>query len=183
MDSFQTDSEGGGPAAEGWFRLFCCDVARHREYRNDASVLNILFNEQSLWALLHYRIASAVYRKPLPGIVKRPVMMGLALWQKLIEILTGISISPQARIGRGFCIWHFGNVFIGPGVRIGEMCNVSPGVMLGVSGSGADRGSPTLGNRIYVGSNAVVAGRIFVGDDAAIAANSLVSRTSRQKLS
>lgn len=33
---------------------------------------------------------------------------------------------------------------------------------------------PTLGNRVFVGVNAVVVGKVTVGDDVAIAANSLV---------
>jgi serine O-acetyltransferase len=54
------------------------------------------------------------------------------------------------------------------------MCNISQGVTLGVAGQGLTRGAPTLGDRVCVGANAVVAGKISVGDDAAIAANSLV---------
>jgi serine O-acetyltransferase len=162
------------PARTSWLRLFLDDVARYREYKSGVSILNIVTLEQALWAMLQYRVASSVFRSTLPPVVKRPALVLLTLWQKLIEMITGISISYQARIGRGFCIWHFGNIFVGEDVQIGEMCNISQGVTLGVGGQGSARGAPTLGDRVCVGANAVVAGKISVGDDAAIAANSLV---------
>lgn len=157
-----------------WLGLYRDDIARYRQYRGGASTLTIVLTEQGLWALLQYRIASAVFRSALPKAIKRPSLILLVAWRKLIEVTTGISLSCDARIGRGFLIWHFGNVFVSEGVEVGEMCSVAQGVNLGVSGQGADRGVPTLGDRVNVGANAVVVGKISVGDDATIAANSLV---------
>ncbi len=164
-----------------WFEAYKHDLDRYREYRNKASVLNIFITEQGLWALLQYRIASAVFQTRWPNLVKNPLLVGLVLWQKLIEILTGISISYKAKIGNGFYIGHFGNIFIGDEVEIGNICNISQGVTLGIAGRGAGRGMPRLGNRIYIGANAVVAGKIVVGDDAVIAANSLVGTNVSKK--
>jgi serine O-acetyltransferase len=58
---------------------------------------------------------------------------------------------------------------------IGKNCNLSQGVTLGVSGRGERRGAPTVGNRVYIAANAVVAGKISIGDDAVIGACAVVT--------
>jgi serine O-acetyltransferase len=158
----------------GWHHLYREDVKRYLEYRENTSALTTLIAEQGLWALLQYRIASSVFRGPLPQVIKNPVIVGMNMWRKLIEILAGISIAHQARIGPGLLLGHFGNIMIGGDVVIGEGCNIAQGVTLGISGRGEERGMPTLGNRVFVGANAVVAGKVIIGDDVAISANSLV---------
>ena len=135
----------------------------------------ILLTDQGLWALLQYRIASAVYRSNLPYLIKAPLLLLLVIWLKLVEIATGISIPCQAIIGPSFYIGHFGNIFIGEEAIIGHTCNISQGVTIGVSGRGQKRGVPRIGDRVYIAANAVVVGKITVGDDAVIAANSLVT--------
>ena len=157
-----------------WLQFYCADIARYKRYRPSASLLNLLFTQQGLWALLHYRIASTLHNGGLPPVIKRLCLYGLGIWQKVVEMLTGISISHEAHIGPGFYIGHFGHIFIGKDARIGECCNISHGVTVGESGRGAQRGTPCLGDRVVVGANAVLAGKISIGDDAVIAPNSLV---------
>ena len=36
---------------------------------------------------------------------------------------------------------------------------------------------PKIGNRVYIGANAVIAGKIDVGDDCVIGANSLLNKS------
>ncbi|SRR5581483_4640612 len=158
-----------------WLLLYRQDIARYKSHRQVTSTLRLLLTEQGLWALLQHRIASAIYRSRFPNLVKAPLLILAIIWLKLIEITTGISISYQASIGPGFFIGHFGNIFVGGDVVIGHTCNISQGVSIGVSGRGAKRGMPQIGNRVYIATNAVVAGKITVGDDAVIAANSLVT--------
>lgn len=157
-----------------WLQFYYTDIARYKQYRTGASLLNLLFTQQGLWALLNYRIASAVYNAGLPNVIKCPCLYGLGIWQKVVEVLAGISISHEARIGPGFYIGHFGHIFIGKDAKIGAHCSISHGVTLGESGRGAQRGTPQVGDRVVVGANAVLAGKISIGDDAVIAPNSLV---------
>jgi len=89
----------------------------------------------------------------------------------LIEIVTGISIHANARLGPGLYVGHFGAVVIGGGVCAGENLTVSQGVTIG-----EHRGSPTLGAQVYVGPGAKVFGAIAVGDHVAIGANAVVQR-------
>jgi hypothetical protein len=98
-----------------WPLLYRQDIARYKSHRQDASTVRLLLTEQGLWALLQYRIASAIYRSRLPNLVKTPLLMLAIIWLKLIEMTTGISISYQARIGRGVLHWALRQYFCGRG--------------------------------------------------------------------
>lgn len=92
------------------------------------------------------------------------------------SIKYGISISPDARIGPGFYIGHYGGIVVNTDVVIGANCNISQGVTLGQSNRGDRAGCPTIGDNVYIGPGAKVIGRIHVGDHAAIGANAVVIR-------
>ena len=160
---------------EQWTK-FRHDIRRYKRLSPDRSLIGLLGFHQGLWALLQYRAARAVYESATPRLLKKPMLAGLVMWQKLVEVLTGISISYKTDIGSGLYIGHFGNIFIHPQAIIGANCNISQGVTIGISGQGQARGVPILGSRVYVGVNAVVAGKIKIGDGAVIAANALVIR-------
>lgn len=82
---------------------------------------------------------------------------------------TGIQISARTSIGEGFYIGHFGRVIIHPDCIIGRNVNIATGVTLGQENRGARRGTPTLGDDVWIGTNAVVVGKITVGSDVLIA--------------
>ena len=155
-----------------WWQLYRSDIARYRQYRS-VSLLNLLFTSQGLWALLEHRIASGVYNAALPPVIKRPCLCVLEIWQKAVEILTGISISCEACIGPGLYIGRK-HIFISKDAIIGTQCSISHGVTVGESGRGTQRGTPRLGDRVLILTNAVLVGKLSVGDDAVIAPNSLV---------
>jgi|SRR5579859_4270064 len=157
-----------------WMAAYRRDIARYTAYSGGGRLVQLL-TQQGLWALFQYRLAAALYQSACPGLLKRPLLVAAVVWQKGIEILTGISLPYTARIGAGLYIGHFGNIIVNGGAVIGEHCNLSQGVTIGVSGRGRQRGVPIVGQRVYIGANAVVAGKIRVADDVVIAANSLVN--------
>jgi serine O-acetyltransferase len=153
------------------------DFIKYKKYSGNKSSLGLLLTQQGLWTLSVYRISNKIYRssifKPL-----KIVLLGFALlYQKWIEIVTGISIPYSVTIGQQFYIGHFGGIIINAKVKIGDNCNISQGVTLGVSGRGENRGVPTIGNNVYIGANAVIAGPITIGDNCVIAANTLVTKS------
>jgi serine O-acetyltransferase len=150
-------------------------VARYRAHY-DGGLLKPLLLEQSLWALLQYRLASGVHRSALPRAVKAPLLLLAVLGHKVVEVLTGISLPYRAELLPGLYIGHFGPLLVNDRARIGTGCNLSQGVTIGVSGRGRDRGAPVIGDRVYVGPGAVVSGRITVGDDVVVGANSFVGK-------
>jgi serine O-acetyltransferase len=157
----------------GWLRDYRRDVEHYQKYQGHSWFREIA-TQQGLWALLQYRIASSVYRSSLPPRIKQPVLVPLYLWRKAVEVTTGISLPHTATIGAGLYLNHFGNIILNNDARVGEDCDISQGVTVGVSGRGDRRGTPKIGDRVYVGPNAVIAGKISVGDNAMVSANSLV---------
>jgi serine O-acetyltransferase len=97
------------------------------------------------------------------------------MWHKLIEIITGISIPASVKIGHSFYIGHFGGIILNSNAVIGNNCNISQGVSIGVSGLGEKRGVPMIGNHVYIAANSVIAGKIKIEDHVLIGACSLVN--------
>ncbi len=152
--------------------LLKSDYEKIRSY--GGNFFTIIFFTQGFWALVQYRIAHQVFLLSIPSILKKMLMSLFYIWQKAVEILTGISIPASTKIGHSFYIGHFGGIIINSNAVIGNDCNISQGVTIGVSGRGDQRGVPIIGDRVYMGANAVLAGKITIGNDVVIAANSLI---------
>ncbi|GER59689.1 serine acetyltransferase [Patiriisocius marinus] len=155
--------------------MFNTDIKKYKDY-SGKSTLVLLITQQGLWALFAYRTANAIYKSNLPKLIKKVLLVFSVIHLKWIEILTGISIPYAASIGHSFYIGHFGQIIINSKAIIGNNCNISQGVTIGVSGRGERRGVPIIGNNVYIGANTTVVGKIQVGDNAVLGANSLVHR-------
>tara|TARA_R100001369_G_C3316683_1_gene168209 strand:+ start:1003 stop:1554 length:552 start_codon:yes stop_codon:yes gene_type:complete len=156
--------------------LFKTDIEKYKRYSRNKSTIILLLTTQGLWALFVYRVSNCIYRSKLPKFIKKTLLVFAIIWQKWIEIITGISLPYAASIGSGFYIGHFGNIIINVSAVIGNNCNISQGVTIGVSGKSANRGVPIIGNNVYIGANSVVAGKIMVGDNVVIGANTFVNK-------
>ncbi|PJM74050.1 serine acetyltransferase [Bifidobacterium primatium] len=88
---------------------------------------------------------------------------------------TGFQIGYGANIGLGLFIGHRGTVIVNGRATLGSNVNLSPGVVIGQENRGRRKGVPTLGNRVWVGSNAVIVGNIHIGNDVLIAPNAYVN--------
>lgn len=93
----------------------------------------------------------------------------------------GIDLAIDATIGYGLYIGHFGGITISPDTIMGDNCNLSQGVTIGVSGRGENRGVPKLGNCIFVGPGAKLFGKIEIGDFSAIGANAVVNKSFKSQ--
>jgi serine O-acetyltransferase len=148
------------------------DYNKHKKY--GSHFFAIVFFTQGFWAIFQYRIARYCYIKVKWKLFRLPLLFLMLIWQKMIEITTGISISSSVKIGHSFYIGHFGGIIINANVIIGDNCNISQGVTIGVSGFEEKRGVPTLGNEVYIGANSVLAGKISIGNNVLIGACSMV---------
>lgn len=157
------------------FKLIQSDYKKHQKY--GGNFFGIVFLTQGFWAIFQYRLAHFIYKT----IKWQPFrFLGLLLmlfWQKIIEITAGISIPASSIIGHSFYIGHFGGIIINANSIIGNNCNISQGVTIGVSGRGEKRGSPILGDEVYIGVNAVVSGKITIGDNVLIGACTLINKS------
>ncbi len=90
------------------------------------------------------------------------------------RFLTNIEIHPGAKIGRRFFIDHGAGVVIGETAEIGNDVLLYAGVILGGTSLEKKKRHPTIGNRVVVGSGAVVLGAITIEDDVKIGSGSVV---------
>jgi serine O-acetyltransferase len=156
----------------GEFKL---DVDRY-VYMGVDSWLYVLLTKQGLWALAEYRFSRWVYLKVHVLLVRQVLKFFSTVWHMLIQITTGISLPKYAKIGSGLYIGHFGGIIIHPEVEIGEYCNLSHSVTIGIGGRGEKSGVPKIGNRVFIGPGARIFGPIEIGNDVAIGANSVVTK-------
>ncbi len=88
----------------------------------------------------------------------------------------GISIPFKTEIGKGFYIGHFGTIVVSPLAVIGDNCNISQGVTIGVANRGKNKGYPSIGKNVYIGPGAKIFGSIKIGNNVAIGANCVVTK-------
>lgn len=153
--------------------LIASDYKKYKKY--GGNFISIVFFTQGFWALFQHRTAHGVFSTVKIPLLRQLLLFICLVWQKGIEMITGISIPASVSIGHSFYIGHFGGIILNSNTVIGNNCNISQGVTIGVSGIGERRGVPVIGNNVYIGANAVIAGKITIGDNAVIGACSLVT--------
>jgi len=78
-------------------------------------------------------------------------------------------------IGEGFYIGHAMGIIINPKTIIGKNVNIAQGVTIGQENRGKRKGTPTIGDKVWIGANAVIVGKINIGNDVLIAPNAYVN--------
>ncbi len=87
----------------------------------------------------------------------------------------GFDISPTTSIGPGLYLGHFGGVVISPHAILGSNINIAHGVTIGATSRGGRVGAPSLEDRVWVGTHAIVVGKINVGANVLIAPGAYVN--------
>jgi serine O-acetyltransferase len=130
------------------------------------------WTRQGLWVMAVYRFG--VWRYGIGNRILRLPFSILYKFLKLImEILTGIDLPCEAKVGRRFRIDHFGGIVISGDAVFGDDCVIRNGVTVGLRHTG-QRGAPVIGDRADIGAGAKLLGSIRIGDDVAIGANAVV---------
>jgi len=114
------------------------------------------------------RKASFSKKKSISGLFYRLLL-------RVYSVKYGFQINPSTKIGKGLYIGHRGTIIVNSLSVIGTCCNLSPGVTIGQTNRGSKKGVPVLGNRVWVGTNAVIVGGIKIGDNVLIAPNAYVN--------
>jgi serine O-acetyltransferase len=157
-----------------WCRLLYLDYRRYRAEGRSAAAT--IFLSQGFWASAVYRSCHAFVDALPAGMLRSSAKTLAAVAQKLMEIVTGICIPRDCEIGGGLYFPTYGAIILGRG-GIGANCTIEQNVTLGIAGRGADRGRPTIGERVFIGAGAMIVGKITIGDDAYIHPGSVVTRS------
>ena len=84
-------------------------------------------------------------------------------------------ISLKTQIGPGLYFGHPYCIVINPGVIIGTNVNIHKGVTIGQENRGKRKGTPIIGNDVWIGINTTITGKVSIGNDVLIAPNSFVN--------
>jgi serine O-acetyltransferase len=142
------------------------------------SVDEVLLCYPGILAVVHYRLAHALYELGVPLIAR--------ILSEIAHSATGIDIHPGAHIGAGFFIDHGTGVVIGETTVIGEHVRLYQAVTLGarrftLDDSGAlEKGAlrhPILEDEVVVYAGATILGRITIGRGSSIGGNVWLTRS------
>jgi serine O-acetyltransferase len=142
------------------------------------SVDEVLLCYPGILAVIHYRLAHALYALGVPLVAR--------IISEIAHSITGIDIHPGAQIGPGFFIDHGTGVVIGETTVIGQRVRLYQAVTLGAKRftqdeSGAlEKGAPRhpiLEDEVVVYAGATILGRITIGRGSSIGGNVWLTRS------
>lgn len=114
------------------------------------------------------REAATYHRRSIIGILYR-------LLHRHYSYKYGFQIPVVTDIGEGLYIGHFGTIIINSKTVIGKNCNISPGVVIGQISHGSKKGTPKIGDFVWIGANSVIVGNITIGSNVVIAPGAYVN--------
>lgn len=139
------------------------------------SKIKILFFNQGFIFTTVFRLNNRLYLifKKTPILNK---IMGLhcLIWLKISQIVTGLSLPPGLKVGKGILISHSGTVIVNGNCVLGENINLGPDTIIGYGIKNGKEGYPIIGNRVFIGPGAKIFGPITIGNDVMIGANAVV---------
>lgn len=86
-----------------------------------------------------------------------------------------IELYGKTSIGYGLYIGHPYGITINDGAVIGNNCNIHRGVLIGQENRGMRKGTPKIGNCVWIGINSSIVGKVTIGDNVLIAPNTFVN--------
>lgn len=95
---------------------------------------------------------------------------------RLFKAVNKVELCESTRIGEGLYIGHPYCITINPAVVIGKNCNIHKGVTIGQENRGVRKGTPVIGDNVWIGVNSTIVGKITIGNDVLIAPNSFVNK-------
>jgi len=129
---------------------------------------------QGLWVMVVFRFGQWRYSLSQRWL-RSPFSLLYKFMRTAVQILTGIELHCETRIGRRLRIEHFGNIIISGDAVIGDDVIIRQGVTIGLKRTG-ERGAPVIGHGVDIGAGAKILGAIRIGDGAVIGANAVVTR-------
>lgn len=143
-----------------------------KQLREDWQTYDKDIFRQGLWVMAVYRFGQWRYRIR-PTLLRKPFSFLYRALRTICQCVTGIELHCETKVGRRLLIEHFGGIIISGDAEIGDDVVIRQGVTIGLKHR-AQRGAPSIGNRVDIGAGAKILGRIRIGDDAIIGANAVV---------
>jgi serine O-acetyltransferase len=114
--------------------------------------------------------AMIVYR--LMQSSRRHRLVPLEMVFNKVNSASGCIIGRGTEFGPGLVLIHSNGVVINGAVRGGENVHIEHQVTIGAE----KRGSPVIGNGVFIGAGAKIVGAVTIGDNARVGANAVVTK-------
>lgn len=127
-------------------------------------------------------VACFRFRQGSESLYRRKKMLGFApyvigrIWFRHQRSANHVFIAPSARVGPGLSIVHNYSILVGP-ATIGANCVLHHNVTIGDAVAGHSRAVPTLGENVWIGPGATIAGPVSIGDNVTISAGTVLTRS------
>lgn len=127
---------------------------------------------QGFWALAVYRFGRWRYGVR-PALLRKFFSLIYKILYKFIQIITGIELPCEVKLGKNFVIDHFGGIVISGYASFGDNCRIRNGVVVGLRRVD-EPCAPQIGDNVDIGAGAKVLGNIRIGNNVGIGANAVV---------
>jgi len=145
------------------------DLYRYGGAKTNCYFLKALFPPQPAFRYTYLLRHASVFKKySIRGLFYRALLLHYSYKY-------GFQILPNTKIGKGLYIGHRGPVVINGQSELGDNCTLAHVVNIGQTNRGQKAGCPKIGNKVFIGSGAVVVGKIVIGNNVMIAPNALVN--------
>lgn len=125
------------------------------------------------WALFWHRFGN--WRMDVPRPFRAPFTVVYRVMYHVCNVVSGISLPYSVPVGRRVKLQHSGGVVI-VARSIGDDVTIRHNTTFGVASSNDLDATPVIGDRVDIGTGAVIVGDVVVGDDVIIGANAVVVR-------
>lgn len=115
------------------------------------------------------------FMRKYQGSENRPLKFLYKILCRVFGKLYHCDIHEYTKIGYGLYLGHPYCITINGAAQIGCNCNLHKGVTIGQENRGIRKGSPVIGNCVWIGINATIVGHVTIGDDVLIAPNTYVN--------
>ena len=140
--------------------------------RNDFRAYERNWGAQGFWVMVVYRFGRWRYGVR-PALLRKFFSLVYRVLFKFIQIITGIELPCEVRIGRNFVIDHFGGIIISGYAQFGDNCRIRNGVVVGLRRV-EEKCAPIIGDHVDIGAGAKLLGPIRIGNHVLIGANAVV---------
>lgn len=161
------------PVASSLRNFIAYDLHRYGVKTGPIGILQAWCQNCGFRILFLFRLTSASRLVPMTKYTVYPLLRCLYHW---IAHRNGVFLPVGTDVGPGLYLAHPWGIVVSPRSKIGWNCNLGKNVTIGYKSRGPRQGYPSLGDRVYVGTGAVIIGGIAIGDDCAIGANAVVTR-------
>lgn len=127
---------------------------------------------QGFWVLVVYRFGRWRYGVR-PALLRKFFSLIYKILYKFIQIITGVELPCEVKLGKNFVIDHFGGVVISGYASFGDNCRIRNGVVVGLRRVD-EPCAPQIGDNVDIGAGAKVLGHIRIGNNVVIGANAVV---------